>query len=75
MEIERYDRMMAERGFVKVWFSQNGRACFSYERPIMVKYLAEDERTVKQAARNFAASRVVPSEELPKAKKRKRGGW
>lgn len=74
---ERYDAQMTARGLIKCWFIQNGLACYSYERPIMAKWIAENEQSVKQAARNFVASKPKPKQEedLPAPKKRKRGGW
>lgn len=71
-ESERYDAYMAERGFRKFWFGQNGLACFEYAR--VEPYYAENEHEVRRAARNCRASRVKKAEELPKPK-RKRGSF
>jgi hypothetical protein len=73
-ETEHYDAYMAERGFNKYWFSQNGLACYEYKRAPL--HYHESEERVMQAARNHRASKAAeaPPQEAPKPK-RKRGSW
>lgn len=68
-DTEGYDAYMAERGFNKYWFAQNGHACYEYKRAPL--HYHDTEERVKQAARNFVASRPQPKQEDEKPKKRK----
>lgn len=71
-DTERYDAYMAERGFYKYWFFQDGRACYEYKRAPL--HYHESEERVMQAARNHAASKAKPGEQEPAPKKR-RNKW